>query len=217
MTLYSEQDQAVDQQSEPLILPPNPNFAYEYNPESLRHIVVAGGNFWGVEAFMARIPGVAATEVGYANGIGKKADWASVVHGELGFTLAVRVSYDPRLISLGRLIDLFFTIIDPTKLNHQGFDFGPAYRTGVYYSDIEDYREIEEAFNRLRKRCPERIMVEFEPLKNYIKAEPSQQDYLEKNPDAYCSISFETLPQYNKERIHEQTREGFDESESEPE
>lgn len=198
-----ENDQQTEATVERTLLPPNPNLAYEYNPESLRHIVVAGGNFWGVEAFMARIPGVAATEVAYVNGIGKKANWDLVVHGELGFALAVRVSYDPRLLSLGRLIDLFFTIIDPTKLNQQGYDYGPAYRTGIYYSDPEDFKEIEAAFNRLRQHCPERIMVEFETLENYIKAEPSQQNYLEKNPEAYCPVSFETLPQYNKEPLHD--------------
>lgn len=199
-----EQSRTNDQAMPRLNLPPNPNLMREYNNEQLKHIVLAGGNFWGVEAFMARIPGVAKAESGYANGAGKNMTLPKVLHGYSGYALAVRVSYDPRVISLRKLLDLFFTIIDPTTLNHQGYDWGEAYRTGVYYEDEEDYAEIEAAFERLRAQSPQRIMVEFEALRNFLKAEPAQQQYLEKNPDAYCPISFETLPQY---------REGLDSNE----
>lgn len=198
MASYPEQERLTNASSERFILPSNPNLAIDYKAESLRHIVVAGGNFWGIEAFMSRIPGVASTETGYANGIGKKANWQKVVHGDLQFALAVRVSYDPHRISLGRLIDLFFTVIDPTTLNQQGYDYGSAYRSGIYYEDAADKAEIEAAFLRLRDRYEERIMVEFEPLQNFIKAEPAQQQYLEKNPDAYCSVSFESLRIYKE-------------------
>lgn len=198
MAVNSEQSTDDLHLTTPIELPPNPNLMREYNPEQLRHIVFAGGNFWGVEAFLARIPGVAKAETGYVNGFGKNLTLAKVLHGDLGHALAVRVSYDPRILSLRRLLDLFFTIIDPTTLNHQGHDWGTAYRTGVYYEDKEDYAEIEAAFDRLRSHSPERIMVEFEAVKSFQKAEPAQQQYLEKNPDAYCPISFETLPQYKE-------------------
>lgn len=202
-------DRYIDpyEENEVTTLPENPNLGREYNPEQLRHIVLAGGNFWGIEAFMARIPGVATTEVGYANGYGKKPTREKVLHGGLEYALVVKVSYDPRLIRLGKIIDLFFTIIDPTTLNHQGYDWGTAYRTGVYYEDEADIVEIEAAFERLRKTCPERIMVEFEPLTSYHKAESSQQQYLEKHPDAYCHVSFDTLPQFQELRSQANDRE----------
>lgn len=196
MTYKPEQEEQEIQQAPVPELPPNPNLMREYNPAKLRHIVVAGGNFWGIEAFMARVPGVAKAESGYANGVGKNMTLQKVLHGSSDYALAVRVSYDPSVLSLGKLLDLFFGIIDPTTLNNQGLDWGTAYRSGVYYEDRQDYAEIEAAFMRQRERYESRIMSEFEPLRNFVKAEPAQQQYLEKNPGAYNPVSFSSLPSY---------------------
>ena len=107
----------------------------EEEPQSKTYIYFAGGCFWGTEHFFKQIRGVLATEVGYANGNRDKAPtYEQVCEGNTNFAETVKVTYNPQLIDLRKLIDLYFKIIDPTSLNKQGNDRGTQYRTDIYYT-----------------------------------------------------------------------------------
>lgn len=153
-----------------------------------RVIYFAGGCFWGTEHFFKQVRGVTATEVGYANGNLENPTYEQVCSGQTGFAETVKVSYDPAVINLKLLVDLFFKTIDPTTLNRQGNDIGTQYRTGVYYTNEEDIPVINESLSALSNRYSAKIVVEVEPLRNYYDAETYHQKYLDKNPGGYCHI-----------------------------
>lgn len=163
-------------------------------PESeLDTIYFAGGCFWGVEEYFSRINGVQDVTAGYANGTGEKPSYAEVIKGDRGFVEAVEVKYNPKHISVPELLTYFFKVIDPTMLNQQGNDKGIQYRTGVYFENEEDAKAIEEAIELEQEKYDKPIVTEAEPLVNYYLAEEAHQDYLVKNPNAYCHIDLSIL------------------------
>jgi peptide methionine sulfoxide reductase msrA/msrB len=176
------------------VLPPNPNRGIDYSGADLRNIWLAGGCFWGVEAYMARIPGVAATTVGYANGLTENPTYREVCSHRTGHAETVLVRYDPARISLAGLLQAFFKIIDPTSLNRQGNDQGTQYRTGVYYDDEQDLPVIHQVFAAEQAHGSRPIVTEILPLRQFFPAEEEHQKYLEKNPGGYCHVSFASLP-----------------------
>lgn len=152
-------------------------------------IYLAGGCFWGVERFLAAVHGVTDTEVGYANGVTDSVTYREVCTGRTGFAETVRVEYDPSVAPLGFLLDLFYKAIDPTSVNRQGNDRGTQYRTGIYYTDPADLPTIRESLARLQDAYEAPVVVEAEPLKNFVPAEEYHQDYLDNNPGGYCHIN----------------------------
>jgi peptide methionine sulfoxide reductase msrA/msrB len=175
-------------------LPPNPNHQIDYSSKLLRDIWLAGGCFWGVEAFISRLPGVAETSVGYANGLTENPTYHDVCTNRTGYAETVHVRYDPARISLESLLGYFFQIIDPTSLNRQGNDMGTQYRTGIYYRDDGDLPVIRTAVATEQKKYVKPVVTEAEPLRQYFLAEIEHQKYLDKNPDGYCHINFDSLP-----------------------
>lgn len=171
----------------------NINDHLDYSSSELRTITFAGGCFWGVEAYMARVYGVKDVVSGYANGKGKNPSYEEVIKGDKGFAEAVEVTYDPERISLEKLMAYLFRVIDPTSLNKQGNDAGVQYRTGIYYSDEQDADAVRKAVEKEQKHYDKEIKTEALPLKNFYKAEEVHQDYLEKNPDGYCHINLAAL------------------------
>lgn len=154
-----------------------------------REIYFAGGCFWGTEHFFKQINGVTATQVGYANGNIENPTYEQVYTDSTGFAEVVKVAYDPKVVSLEMLLDLFFKTIDPTSLNQQGGDIGTRYRTGIYWVNSEDEKIVTEALSELQRNYEKPIMVENEPLKNFYSGEEYHQDYLDKNPSGYCHIN----------------------------
>ena len=149
-------------------------------------IYLAGGCFWGLEAYMERIQGVTDAVSGYANGKGDTTNYQllhATDHAE-----TVKVTYDPNKISLDKLLQYYFRVIDPTSINKQGNDRGRQYRTGIYYQNEQDKAVIEAALKTLQSKYQAPIQIEVEPLKNYVEAEEYHQDYLKKNPNGYCHI-----------------------------
>ena len=164
-------------------------------------IYLAGGCFWGTEHFLKQINGVLNTQTGYANGNGKNPSYEQVCSHRTGFAEAVQVVYQPDVLPLSMLLQLYFLSIDPTTLNQQGNDIGTQYRTGVYYSDPADGPLIQAELSKLSKKLHRRLMVEVLPLKNFYAAEEYHQDYLEKNPGGYCHLPkalFELARKANK-------------------
>lgn len=174
-------------------LPENPNKNATYEAGALREIYVAGGCFWGVDAYMRRVPGVARTEAGYANGHVESPTYERVCQGDSGHAEAVRVWYDPARVTAGQLAAQLFSVIDSTSKNRQGGDVGDQYRTGVYYTDPADLPGLEAAFVAERTKQKKPVVTELMPIARYYPAEEYHQDYLEKNPDGYCHISFDGL------------------------
>lgn len=171
-------------------LPQNPNLSIDYSSKPLNEIWLAGGCFWGVEAYMRRVEGVASTSVGYANGTTENPTYEEVCNNGTGHAETVHVKYDPSLISLEGILKEFFSIIDPTSFNRQGGDVGPQYRSGIYYKNQADADIALDFVAKLQAKFSKPIITEIKPLKHYYLAEDYHQSYLEKNPNGYCHIKF---------------------------
>ncbi len=188
-------DPASTEKGEGYVLKPdvdNINNHLDYKNRKLNKIYFAGGCFWGAEAYMSRIYGVADVVSGYANGEGKNPSYEDVIKGDNHFAETVEVAYDPERVSLDTLIDRLFQVIDPTSKNRQGNDVGVQYRTGIYYTDAAEEKTVTSAVKEEQAYYDDKIVTEARPLKNFYKAEEFHQDYLEKNPDGYCHINLNT-------------------------
>lgn len=149
-------------------------------------IVLAGGCFWGVEAVFEHTKGVSAAVSGYAGDESGTADYETVSTGETGHAESVEVTYDPAVISLSELLDIYFTVAhDPTELNRQGPDTGTQYRSEIFYtSDAQKKTAAEKiAILNEKKIFPAPIVTKVEALKNFYPAEDYHQDYLVHHPD----------------------------------
>lgn len=153
-----------------------------------KEIYFAGGCFWGVEHYFRQVRGVINTEVGYANGHTIAPTYDEVYTDVTGHAETVRVEYDPEIVSLTMLVELFYDAIDPLSLNRQGDDFGTRYRTGVYYVSEDDVSIINSVHRRVTEAVGEILAVEVRPLENFYSAEEYHQDYLGKNPSGYCHL-----------------------------
>ena len=172
-------------------------YVYEYKPKQLvqdsfnqneKTIVLAGGCFWGVEKVFKALDGVVETTTGYANGITENPTYEEVCRNETGYKEAVKVVYQPDVVSLSIIIRAFFLCIDPRQRNRQGNDFGTQYQTGIYYVDENDLDMIKPIYASERMKY-DRFFVELEPLQNFYTAEEYHQDYLDKHPNGYCHIT----------------------------
>lgn len=159
----------------------------------MKEIYFAGGCFWGIEHYFKQINGVISTEVGYANGNTDNPTYEEVYTDTTGYAECVKVIYNPGVITLKYLIELFFRSIDPLSLNKQGNDCGTRYRTGVYYVDSDDVDTIKNVFQSVESAVGEPLAVELETLKNFYPAEEYHQAYLDKNPNGYCHIPLELM------------------------
>lgn len=154
----------------------------------MKKIWLAGGCFWGVEAYFGQLKGVLATKVGYGQGDTDKPTYQQVCSGMTGHAEICEVTYDEAQLPLGQLLEHFFRIVDPTTLNRQGPDRGTQYRTGVYYTDEAERQIILDFIGSKQVGYDRPIVVEVEALKNFYPAEEYHQKYLEKNPGGYCHI-----------------------------
>lgn len=159
----------------------------------MKKIVLAGGCFWGIEAYLNTFKGVINTRVGYANGHVPNPTYEMVCENNTGYAESCYVEYDEKLLPLEKLLEHFWAVIDPTILNRQGHDIGSQYRTGIYYIDKEDLDIILKSRDKEQEKYDKRIVTEIEPLRNFYEAEEYHQKYLEKNPNGYCHIPRELL------------------------
>ena len=181
-------------------------YVYAYKPKQLEQdtfnqedkmIVLAGGCFWGVEKAFKALDGVLETTVGYANGFTDNPTYEEVCRNETGYKEAVKVVYQPNVVSLSTLIRAFFLCIDPRQQNRQGNDIGSQYQAGIYYVDEKDLDDIKPVYTNERMKY-DRFFVELEPLKNFYTAEEYHQDYLDKHPFGYCHITSYEMEEVKK-------------------
>lgn len=157
----------------------------------MKVIYLAGGCFWGVEAYFDNLKGVISTEVGYANGNIDNPTYNDLINKVSTHAEVVKVTYKD--ISLKAILSHFFRFVDPFSLNKQGPDIGLQYRSGIYYVDEADKPIINDAITKIKKKFNRKPVVEVEPLKNYYSAEDYHQDYLKKNPQGYCHVDLNLL------------------------
>lgn len=150
---------------------------------------MGGGCFWCTEAVFVRVQGVLDVESGYCNGHTVNPTYAQVCEGDTGHNEVVRLVYDPRVISLRELLEIFFVIHDPTTLNRQGNDAGTQYRSGIYFSDETDHAVAQQVLNEVNAALAGRVVTELQLLSNYFPAEAYHQDYFQNNPhQGYCAF-----------------------------
>ncbi|HHX59284.1 MAG TPA: peptide-methionine (R)-S-oxide reductase MsrB [Epulopiscium sp.] len=159
-----------------------------YNEKDIETIYLAGGCFWGVEAYMQKIEGVVEATSGYANGNTVNPTYEDVVHKDTNHAETVEVKYDKTKTDLTNILLYYFKIIDPTSLNKQGNDVGTQYRAGIFYSDENQLETIQEVVKQEQKKYTKDFVVEVVALDKFYKAEEYHQDYLGKNPAGYCHI-----------------------------
>ena len=158
-----------------------------------REIWLAGGCFWGLEAYLDKLNGVVYTDVGYANGNTENPTYEQVCYNNTGHAETVYVQYDPQRIDLATLLTYFFKVVDPTTLNRQGNDRGVQYRSGIYYKDPADKALIDQVMSNEQRKHSAKLVTEVAPLRNYYVAEEYHQKYLVKNPGGYCHIDLSSL------------------------
>jgi peptide-methionine (S)-S-oxide reductase len=150
--------------------------------KTMQKATFAAGCFWGVEAAFRRLEGVAETCVGYTGGTTPDADYRSVCSGTTGHAEAVRVTFDPALVSYEELVEYFWQIHDPTTLNRQGPDIGTQYRSAVYFHNPDQEATARASKARLEAsgRLAHPPVTEIEPAGPFHMAEDYHQQYFEK-------------------------------------
>ena len=152
-------------------------------------ITLGGGCFWCTEAVFVRVKGVLDVESGYCNGHTINPTYAQVCEGDTGHNEVVRLTYDPSVISLRELLEIFFVIHDPTTLNRQGNDAGTQYRSGIYWRDEADRVVAQQVLDEVNAELAGRVVTELQALANYSAAEDYHQDYFEQHPNqGYCAF-----------------------------
>jgi peptide-methionine (S)-S-oxide reductase len=155
------------------------------------HATLAGGCFWCLEAVYLELKGVQGVQSGYAGGKRPSPTYEQVCSGATGHAEVVRVAYDPAIVSYKELLDVFFTIHDPTTLNRQGGDKGTQYRSAVFYESPEQQRIAQETIAEFTaaKVWDDPIVTEVAPLEKFWPAEDYHNDYFAQNPqNPYCSV-----------------------------
>lgn len=153
--------------------------------------VFAGGCFWCTEAVFRMLKGVQLVESGYTGGKGSNPTYEQVCEGTTGYAEAIRITFDPHIISYRSLLTVFFATHDPTTLNRQGNDVGTQYRSAIFYANDEQKREAEAYIAELQGSSAkgDPIVTTTEPLGEFYLAEEYHQRYFERNGGApYCSL-----------------------------
>ena len=158
--------------------------------DGLSIATVAGGCFWCLEAVYDQMKGVIAVESGYMGGRIDHPTYEAVCSGQTGHAEAVRITFDPTAVSYRELLEVLFIIHDPTTLNRQGHDVGTQYRSAIFYSTEEQYREAKKVIDELNaaKHWPNPIVTSLEPAGKFFIAEDYHQEYFANNPNQpYCA------------------------------
>jgi peptide-methionine (S)-S-oxide reductase len=169
----------------------------------LNSATLAGGCFWCLEAVYLQLKGVVGVKSGYAGGRRPNPTYEQVCSGATGHAEVVQVTYDPGQIGYGDLLDVFFTIHDPTTLNRQGADSGTQYRSAIFFESPDQERKARAKIAALEAEhvWDDPIVTEIVPLTQFWPAENYHDDYFAKNPrNPYCAAVI--APKVAKARKH---------------
>ena len=142
--------------------------------------VLALGCFWGPEKKYGQLDGIYRTEVGYCGGYSPKTNYKEVCTGTTNHAEAVKLEFDPKVISFEKIIRKFFEFHDPTTLNSQGPDFGTQYRSEIFYLNDEQKKTAQKIIDEENIKLSGRVVTKLSELKNYCTAEEYHQKYLDK-------------------------------------
>lgn len=154
-------------------------------------ITVGGGCFWCTEAIFLEIKGVEKAESGYAGGSAVNPTYEDVCAGKTGHAEVVQITFNPAVISLEKILQIFFATHDPTTLNRQGADIGTQYRSVIFYRDIKQKAIINKVIGELKtlKAYKQTVVTEVVPFESFYRAEDYHQNYFQRNPEqSYCRI-----------------------------
>jgi peptide-methionine (S)-S-oxide reductase len=166
---------------------------------------LAGGCFWCLDAAYRQIEGVQGVVSGYTGGTRPDPTYEQVCTGSTGHAEAVQVSYDPDVITYPEILEIFWSIHDPTTLNRQGADAGTQYRSAIYYAGDAQKAAAEASRDEVQKLWSNPVVTEIEPLGDFYPAEEYHQDYYARNPwQGYCQAVIN--PKLKKLREHHAAR-----------
>ena len=149
--------------------------------------VLAGGCFWCLDSSYMQFKGVTDVEVGYMGGHIDNPGYEAVCDGNTGHAEVVSISFDESVISSEQILDIFFTVHDPTQLNRQGADVGDQYRSAMFYASEDQKHLFEQSIERAKEVWGEGIVTEVTQLPEFFTAEEYHQDFFAKNPNqGYC-------------------------------
>jgi peptide-methionine (S)-S-oxide reductase len=157
--------------------------------QALETITLGGGCFWCTEAVFVQVKGVVDVESGYCNGQTQNPTYEQVCGGRTGHAEVVKLVYDPAVVSVRELLEVFFIIHDPSTLNAQGNDHGTQYRSGIYFNTQQQQQVAVELIDELRQSqaFSRPVVTEVLPQTSYWPAEDYHQDFFERNPhQGYC-------------------------------
>ena len=170
------------------------------------------GCFWCTEAVFQRLKGVVSVESGYAGGHVKNPTYRQVCGGDTGHAEVIQIQYDPAQVSYADLLEVFWKTHDPTTPNQQGNDFGPQYRSVIFYHNDEQKKLAQEYKTKLDKAgiWDDPIVTEIVPFTDFYKAEDYHQNYFNDNPNQpYCSFiirpKMEKLEKVFKDKLKDTT------------
>lgn len=156
---------------------------------NIQTIVLGAGCFWCTEAVFLKIKGVLKVTSGYSGGTTQNPTYEQVCTGKTGHAEVLKIEYNPEIVSLETLLDVFFTIHDPTTLNRQGSDVGTQYRSIILYTTEEQKNIAENFIKNIQKKFDKVIVTEIKQLTNFYPAEDYHQNYYGKNPNnPYCTF-----------------------------
>jgi peptide-methionine (S)-S-oxide reductase len=150
---------------------------------------LGGGCFWCLEAVYQQLKGVQAVESGYTGGHVKDPSYEQVCDGNTGHAEVIRISFDPAVVTYREVLEIFFTIHDPTTLNRQGNDVGTQYRSVIYFHSTEQQETARQVIAEMANVWDAPIVTELSPAETYYKAEDYHQNYFRQNPlQGYCAF-----------------------------
>ena len=148
-----------------------------------------GGCFWCTEAVFKLFKGVMKVTPGYAGGSTKNPTYKEVCSGKTGHAEVIKIEYNPRIVTLEKLLEIFFKAHDPTSINQQGADSGSQYRSIILYSDATERKAIEEYIRRIAPGYKKQIATEVKKLEAFYESEDYHKDYYKSNPlQPYCML-----------------------------
>ena len=157
----------------------------------LETITLGAGCFWCVEAVFQKLKGVESVVSGYSGGHIKNPAYREVCNGVTGHAEVIQIKFDPSLVSIAEILQVFWQTHDPTTLNRQGNDIGTQYRSAIFYH-TEEQRQIAEQYKEelnKSKAFPEPIVTEITAITNFYRAEDHHQNYFNQNSDqGYCQF-----------------------------
>ena len=170
----------------PILWWPVLSFAeHTQTPEHLEKAIFAGGCFWCTEAAFDNQQGVLSATSGYIGGEELSPDYKQVSSGKTGHYEAIEILYNPAQVSYEKLLDIYWTTIDPTDAGGQFYDRGSQYKTAIFYLNDEQKKIANESKEKMQKKIGKTIVTEIKPAGTFYRAEEYHQDYHKKNPFDY--------------------------------